>query len=149
MGLTCGGIIDIFIAPVRASIPGAADGGPAGNPVDSNAATLAAALTAASSGEAAAVARIIKGPDDLLGRALLVRPDGSHTGTLGGHPALDRTAVEETPPCWTPGGPRRWRSGPAPRPRRKRGAKAERSAAVRGAASRCSCSSSPRCPPRA
>ncbi|MEK2478444.1 MULTISPECIES: XdhC family protein [Streptomyces] len=96
VGLTCGGIIDIFIAPVRASIPGAADGGPAGNPVDSNAATLAAALTAASSGEAAAVARIIKGPDDLLGRALLVRPDGSHTGTLGGHPALDRTAVEET-----------------------------------------------------
>ncbi|MFJ9617525.1 XdhC family protein [Streptomyces noursei] len=95
VGLTCGGIIDIFITPVRASIP-AADGGPAGDPVDSNAATLAAALTAASSGEAAAVARIIKGPDDLLGRALLVRPDGSHTGTLGGHPALDRTAVEET-----------------------------------------------------
>ncbi|WEB39765.1 XdhC family protein [Streptomyces yunnanensis] len=96
VGLTCGGIIDIFITPVPASIPGAADGGPAGHPVDSNAATLAAALTAASSGEAAAVARIIKGPDDLLGRALLVRPDGSHTGTLGGHPALDRTAVEET-----------------------------------------------------
>ncbi|ANZ15574.1 XshC-Cox1-family protein [Streptomyces noursei ATCC 11455] len=97
VGLTCGGIIDIFITPVRASIPGAAaDGGPAGDPVDSDAATLAAALTAASSGEAAAVARIIKGPDDLLGRALLVRPDGSHTGTLGGHPALDRTAVEET-----------------------------------------------------
>ncbi|AJC55233.1 XdhC/CoxI family protein [Streptomyces sp. 769] len=96
VGLTCGGIIDIFITPVPASIPGVADGGPAGHPVDSNAATLAAALTAASSGEAAAVARIIKGPDDLLGRALLVRPDGSHTGTLGGHPALDRTAVEET-----------------------------------------------------
>ncbi|GGX48877.1 XdhC family protein [Streptomyces noursei] len=97
VGLTCGGIIDIFITPVRASIPGAAaDGGPAGDPVDSDTATLAAALTAASSGEAAAVARIIKGPDDLLGRALLVRPDGSHTGTLGGHPALDRTAVEET-----------------------------------------------------
>ncbi|MFF2811299.1 XdhC family protein [Streptomyces sp. NPDC058000] len=96
VGLTCGGIIDIFIAPVRASSPGAAAGGPAGDVVDSNAATLAAALTAASSGEAAAVARIIEGPADLLGRALLVRPDGSHTGSLGGHPALDRTAVEET-----------------------------------------------------
>ncbi|MFE0378506.1 XdhC family protein, partial [Streptomyces inhibens] len=43
----------------------------------------------------AALARIIQGPAELLGRALLVRPDGSHTGTLGGHPALDRTAVEE------------------------------------------------------
>src|SRR5207253_8173069 len=42
------------------------------------------------------VARIIEGPAELVGRALLVRPDGSHTGTLGGHPALDRTAVEET-----------------------------------------------------
>ena len=35
------------------------------------------------------------GPDD-LGRALLVRPDGSHEGGLGGHPELDRTAVAET-----------------------------------------------------
>ncbi|MFE7285869.1 XdhC family protein [Streptomyces noursei] len=97
VGLTCGGIIDIFITPVRASAPGAAaDSGPAGDVVDSNAAPLAAALAAASSGEAAAVARIIEGPADLLGRALLVRPDGSHTGSLGGHPALDRTAVEET-----------------------------------------------------
>ncbi|MFE3650202.1 XdhC family protein, partial [Streptomyces sp. NPDC059152] len=78
--------------------PGGAGAGPppAGDPVDSNAATLAAVLAAASSGEAAAVARIIEGPADLLGRALLVRPDGSHTGSLGGHPALDRTAVEET-----------------------------------------------------
>ncbi|MCK7625486.1 XdhC family protein [Streptomyces sp. RS10V-4] len=97
VGLTCGGIIDIVITPVRASAPGTAAGsGPAGTAVDSNAETLAAALAAAASGEAAAVARIIDGPDDLLGRALLVRPDGSHTGSLGGHPALDRTAVEHT-----------------------------------------------------
>ncbi|WP_438485211.1 XdhC family protein [Streptomyces sp. S186] len=101
VGLTCGGIIDIAITPIRASTP-AADGGPAGggvdaaDAVDGNAATLAAALTAAASGEAAALARIIEGPAELLGRALLVRPDGSHTGSLGGHPALDRTAVEET-----------------------------------------------------
>ncbi|KUL40903.1 XshC-Cox1-family protein [Streptomyces sp. NRRL F-4489] len=97
VGLTCGGIIDIVITPVRASAPGTAAGsGTAGNPVDSSTATLAAALAAAASGEAAAVARIIEGPDELLGRALLVRPDGSHTGSLGGHPALDRTAVEHT-----------------------------------------------------
>ncbi|MYT30153.1 MULTISPECIES: XdhC/CoxI family protein [unclassified Streptomyces] len=98
VGLTCGGIIDIFITPIRASTP-AADGGATGDGVDvvdSNAATLATALAAAVSGEAAAVARIIDGPAELLGRALLVRPDGSHTGSLGGHPALDRTAVEET-----------------------------------------------------
>ncbi|MER6051110.1 XdhC/CoxI family protein [Streptomyces sp. NPDC001793] len=95
VGLTCGGIIDILITPVRASAP-ADGGGAAGDVVDSNAATLASALAAAASGEAAAVARIIDGPAELLGRALLVRPDGSHTGSLGGHPALDRTAVEET-----------------------------------------------------
>ncbi|KIZ15595.1 XdhC family protein [Streptomyces natalensis] len=97
VGLTCGGIIDILITPVRASGRGpAADSGSTGTPVDSTAETLAAALAAAAQGEAAAVARIIEGPAELVGRALLVRPDGSHTGTLGGHPALDRTAVEET-----------------------------------------------------
>ncbi|MFJ9852758.1 XdhC family protein [Streptomyces sp. NPDC101150] len=97
VGLTCGGIIDILITPVRASGRGsAADSGSPGAPVDSTAETLAAALAAAARGEAAAVARIIEGPAELVGRALLVRPDGSHTGTLGGHPALDRTAVEQT-----------------------------------------------------
>ncbi|KPC63977.1 XdhC family protein [Streptomyces chattanoogensis] len=97
VGLTCGGIIDILVTPVRTSGRGpAADSGSAGTPVDSTAETLAAALAAAARGEAAAVARIIQGPAELVGRALLVRPDGTHTGTLGGHPALDRTAVEET-----------------------------------------------------
>ncbi|MFE6689280.1 XdhC family protein [Streptomyces sp. NPDC057743] len=96
VGLTCGGIIDIFVTPVRASTPGAVAGdGPAGSLVDSNAAPLAAALTAAASGEAAALARIIDGPAELLGRAVLVRSDGSHTGGLGGHPALDRTVIAE------------------------------------------------------
>ncbi|MFC8459337.1 XdhC family protein, partial [Streptomyces sp. NPDC057242] len=50
---------------------------------------------AAVEGEAAALARIVSGPDDLLGRALLVRPDGSYEGKLGGHPELDRTAAGE------------------------------------------------------
>ncbi|MFI0711113.1 XdhC family protein [Streptomyces inhibens] len=96
VGLTCGGIIDIFVQPVRTSVPrSAGDSGSAGERVERTADTLAAGLAAAATGEAAAVARIIQGPAELLGRALLVRPDGSHTGTLGGHPALDRTAVEE------------------------------------------------------
>ncbi|MFC8494648.1 XdhC family protein [Streptomyces sp. NPDC057235] len=76
VGLTCGGIIDILVTPVRGGV-------------------LPAALAAAVEGEAAALARIVSGPDDLLGRALLVRPDGSYEGKLGGHPELDRTAAGE------------------------------------------------------
>ncbi|KOX25590.1 MULTISPECIES: XdhC family protein [unclassified Streptomyces] len=76
VGLTCGGVIDILVTPVRGGV-------------------LPAALAAAVGGEAAALARIVSGPDDLLGRALLVRPDGSYEGRLGGHPELDRTAAGE------------------------------------------------------
>ncbi|MCF3135089.1 XdhC family protein [Streptomyces olivochromogenes] len=82
VGLTCGGVIDILVTPVRAADPA--------RPV------IAAALTAAARGEAAAVARIVSGPADLVGRALLVRADGSYEGGLGGHPELDRTVVGET-----------------------------------------------------
>ncbi|MEU3750927.1 MULTISPECIES: XdhC family protein [Streptomyces] len=76
VGLTCGGIIDILVTPVRGGV-------------------FPAALAAAATGEAAAVARIVSGPDDLMGRALLVYPDGSYEGQLGGHPELDRTAASE------------------------------------------------------
>ncbi|WP_328862095.1 XdhC family protein [Streptomyces sp. NBC_00306] len=76
VGLTCGGVIDILVTPVRGAV-------------------IPAALAAAASGEAAALARITEGPADLLGRALLVRPDGSREGSLGGHPELDRTAAAE------------------------------------------------------
>ncbi|MGW5781762.1 XdhC family protein [Streptomyces sp. NPDC003863] len=76
VGLTCGGIIDILVTPVRGGV-------------------FPAALAAAVSGEAAALARIVSGPDELMGRALLVRPDGSYEGKLGGHPELDRTAAAE------------------------------------------------------
>ncbi|MFD5323361.1 XdhC family protein [Streptomyces sp. NPDC127092] len=76
VGLTCGGIIDILVTPVRGGV-------------------FPAALAAAVSGEAAALARIVTGPEDLLGQALLVRPDGSYEGGLGGHPELDRTAAGE------------------------------------------------------
>ncbi|MEU9734439.1 XdhC/CoxI family protein [Streptomyces sp. NPDC048002] len=82
VGLTCGGIIDILVTPVRADDPA--------RPV------VTAALAAAARGEAAALARIVSGPAELMGRALLVRSDGAgHEGGLGGHPALDRTVAAE------------------------------------------------------
>ncbi|MFD9036201.1 XdhC family protein [Streptomyces sp. NPDC059567] len=76
VGLTCGGVIDILVTPVRGGV-------------------FPAALAAAVSGEAAALARIVEGPADLMGRALLVHPDGTYEGGLGGHPELDRTAAGE------------------------------------------------------
>ncbi|MFD0269763.1 XdhC family protein [Streptomyces sp. NPDC127106] len=81
VGLTCGGIIDILVTPVPVGSPGRE--------------VFAAALAAASRGEAAAVARIAEGPDELKGRAVLVRGDGGFEGGLGGHPELDRTVAEE------------------------------------------------------
>lgn len=97
VGLTCGGIIDILVTPV-----------PVGSPVRE---VFAAGLAIAARGEAAAVARIAEGPEELIGGALLVRPDGSYEGTLGagprpdadpgaegalgGHPELDRAIAEE------------------------------------------------------
>ncbi|MDX6348745.1 MAG: xanthine dehydrogenase accessory factor [Streptomyces sp.] len=76
VGLTCGGVIDIFIQRVS------------GRP------EFTAALAAAVAGDAAAVARIVEGPAELLGRGLLIRSDGSYEGTLG-DPELDRTAAGE------------------------------------------------------
>ncbi|MFF5955901.1 XdhC family protein [Streptomyces luteogriseus] len=81
VGLTCGGVIDILVTPVRAADPV--------RPV------VRAALTAAALGEAAAVARIVSGPRELTGRALVVRPDGSREGGFGAHPELDRTVAAE------------------------------------------------------
>ncbi|MEV6792008.1 XdhC/CoxI family protein [Streptomyces sp. NPDC051320] len=81
VGLTCGGVIDIMITPVQAQAPSRE--------------VYAAALATAATGGTAALARITDGPAELLGRALLVRTDGSGQGTLGGHPELDRTAAAE------------------------------------------------------
>ncbi|MGV9555695.1 XdhC family protein [Streptomyces sp. NPDC003401] len=81
VGLTCGGVIDVLVTPVRAQDPA--------RPV------VAAGLRAAASGTAVALARVVRGPAALLGRALLVRPDGSHDGGLGAHPELDRTVAAE------------------------------------------------------
>ncbi|MGW0843932.1 XdhC family protein [Streptomyces sp. NPDC002787] len=64
VGLTCGGVIDILVTPVTARSPARA--------------VLRAALSAAAEGEPTAVARVVRGPAELLGHALLVRPDGPY-----------------------------------------------------------------------
>ncbi|MGW6980162.1 XdhC family protein [Streptomyces sp. NPDC054932] len=81
VGLTCGGIIDILVTPVRVGSPARE--------------VFAAGLAAAARGEAAAVARIAQGPAELMGRAVFVRTEGAHQGGFGGHPELDRTVAEE------------------------------------------------------
>ncbi|MFI5806372.1 XdhC family protein [Streptomyces sp. NPDC051561] len=81
VGLTCGGVIDILVTPVRRDAPARE--------------IYASAFAAAAQGAAAALARITEGPRELLGRALLVHPDGRDEGGLGGHPELDRTAASE------------------------------------------------------
>ncbi|WP_460105149.1 XdhC family protein [Streptomyces sp. YKOK-J1] len=81
VGLTCGGTIEVLITPVAAPAPART--------------ALATALSAAAHGRPAALARVVRGPAELLGHAVLVRPDGTHEGGLGGHRDLDRTAVAE------------------------------------------------------
>lgn len=81
VGLTCGGVIEVLVTPLGAHAPGRK--------------VFAAALAAAARGDAAAVARVARGPAELLGKAVLVHPDGSYEGSLEGHPDLDRTVVGE------------------------------------------------------
>ncbi|MEU3204637.1 XdhC/CoxI family protein [Streptomyces cyaneofuscatus] len=81
VGLTCGGVLDILVTPVRRETP--------------ERAVFQAALSAATSGGTAALARVVRGPAELLGRALLVRHDGTHEGCLGGPADLDRAAAAE------------------------------------------------------
>ncbi|MFJ3616758.1 XdhC family protein [Streptomyces iakyrus] len=82
VGLTCGGILDILVTPVPADGPGRE--------------ALQTALSAAVRGEAVALARVVRGPAGLLGRALAVRHNGSYEGDLGGHPDLDHTVMQQT-----------------------------------------------------
>ncbi|MGW4546523.1 XdhC family protein [Streptomyces violaceorubidus] len=81
VGLTCGGVIDVLVTPVGADAPSRE--------------VFRTALSTAARGGTVALARVVQGPSELLGRALLVRPDGTHEGGLGGHPGLDRTAAAE------------------------------------------------------
>lgn len=89
VGLTCGGVIEVLVTPVRADAP--------------DRAVYAAALAAAARGEAAAVARVVRGPVELLGRMLLVRPDGS-SDTCRGASAVARSWTAprwaRRAPCW-------------------------------------------------
>ncbi|MGW7520086.1 XdhC family protein [Streptomyces sp. NPDC054796] len=81
VGLTCGGVIDVLVVPAGARTAGAA--------------VHRAAVSAVRRGEPVALARVVKGPAGLPGRALLLRPDGTREGTLGGPDELDRTAAAE------------------------------------------------------
>ncbi|WP_285564451.1 XdhC/CoxI family protein [Streptomyces sp. RTGN2] len=78
VGLTCGGVIDVLVTPVRSGAP-----------------VVRAALSAADRGEPAALARVVRGPEGLLGRALLVRADGTYEGSLDGRADLDREAAAQ------------------------------------------------------
>ncbi|MEU6894416.1 XdhC family protein [Streptomyces sp. NPDC046557] len=80
VGLTCGGILDVLITPVRGHDPV--------RPV------LRTVLDHAGTGARTALARVVSGPPRQLGRALAVHADGSYEGHLGGEPALDRAAAE-------------------------------------------------------
>ncbi|RSS60839.1 XdhC family protein [Streptomyces sp. WAC06614] len=79
VGLTCGGVLDVLITPVRVHDPV--------RPV------LGSALDHVTRGRRIALARVVSGPPGQLGRALAVRPDGSYDGGLGGGAALDRAAA--------------------------------------------------------
>ncbi|MGP3684752.1 XdhC family protein [Streptomyces sp. IBSNAI002] len=80
VGLTCGGVLDVLVTPVR--------GGDPVRPV------LGSVLDAAAGGTRAALARVVSGPPPQLGRALAVHADGSYEGGLGGGAALDRAAAD-------------------------------------------------------
>jgi xanthine dehydrogenase accessory factor len=89
VGLTCGGVLDVLVVPVRTADPARE--------------VYAAAVALAAEGRPVALARVVTrtgtdgqpGADPYEGRALLVRPDGTHTGGLGGDPALDRAVAAE------------------------------------------------------
>ncbi|MFH7594670.1 XdhC/CoxI family protein [Streptomyces racemochromogenes] len=81
VGLTCGGVLDVLVTPVRGQDPV--------RPV------LGSVLDAAADGGRAALARVVSGPPGQLGRALAVHADGSWEGGLGGGAALDRAAAEQ------------------------------------------------------
>ncbi|MCI3934787.1 XdhC family protein [Streptomyces sp. AN091965] len=81
VGLTCGGTLRILVTPYGADSP--------------DRAVVGQALARVGDGEPTALVRVARGPAELLGRALLVRPDGTSAGGFGGAAALDRTAAAE------------------------------------------------------
>ncbi|MFF4447589.1 XdhC family protein [Streptomyces sp. NPDC001502] len=81
VGLTCGGVLDVLVTPVRGLDPV--------RPV------LGSVLDAAAGGTRAALARVVSGPPPQLGRALAVHADGTYEGGLAGGPDLDRAAARQ------------------------------------------------------
>jgi xanthine dehydrogenase accessory factor len=82
VGLTCGGIVDILVTPVTVDAPVSM--------------VFRSALAGAARNEPAALTRVIRGPAELLGVSLLVRPDGTYEGSHGDdHAVLDGTAVTQ------------------------------------------------------
>lgn len=80
-GLTCGGELDVLVQRVD----------PTAEP------HLATALGAVAAGRSVAVARVVEGPRELLGRTLSVLDDGdpgAYGGTLGGDERQDRAAAD-------------------------------------------------------
>ncbi|MBV1939255.1 XdhC family protein [Streptomyces sp. BV286] len=82
VGLTCGGVIDILVTPVDARAPARR--------------VIRSALSAAVRNEPTALARVVRGPAELLGKALLVHADGSYEGSYGSGPGPDRTELDRT-----------------------------------------------------
>ncbi|MGI5253885.1 XdhC family protein [Actinacidiphila glaucinigra] len=80
VGLTCGGVIDILVTPVRAGDPRR---------------EIAMVLSAVCAGEPVALARVVEGPVELISRGLVVRSDGLFEGTLGDRAQLARTVAAE------------------------------------------------------
>ncbi|WP_327065834.1 XdhC family protein [Kitasatospora sp. NBC_01302] len=83
VGLTCGGILDVFVQPV---VPGADAG-------------LDAGITYIASGTPVALVRLIEGPTALLGATVAVTADSHHSTLSPGGPAttaaLERSVVAE------------------------------------------------------
>lgn len=82
VGLTCGGVIDILVTPLRAGTD-AYD-------------VYAGALADAARGRAVALTRVVDGPEELAGGAMCVPADGPPSGTLGGSAALDADAADRS-----------------------------------------------------
>jgi xanthine dehydrogenase accessory factor len=74
VGLSCGGVIEVFVEPLDAEL-------------------YDAVRTELMAERPAALAEIVKGPDELLGRKLLVRADGRAEGSIPGLDAAVREAA--------------------------------------------------------
>ncbi|WP_327426814.1 XdhC/CoxI family protein [Streptomyces sp. NBC_01236] len=96
VGLTCGGVIEVLVTPVRTDDSTRTDEPiRADESLRADDSVFAAWLSAAARGEAVALARVARGPVGLRGSALLVHTDGSYEGGLDAHPELDGTAAAE------------------------------------------------------